>query len=67
MRNLTETSLEWALKHVLKFYDSDFYPKLFEFEAIKHNWTKVKNEILKIDLENYAPQTPFICLAPKKQ
>lgn len=66
MRNLKETSLEWALKHVTKFYDSDFYPRLFEFEAIKHNWIKVKEELLNIDLDNYAPQTPFICLAPKK-
>ena len=66
MRNITETSLEWALKHVKKYYDSDFYPRLFEFEAIQHSWTKVKREILKIDLDNYAPQTPFICLAPKK-
>lgn len=66
MRNLKETSIEWALKHVRKFYDSDFYPKLFEFEAIEHNWIKVKEELLNIDLDEYAPQTPFICLAPKK-
>ncbi|WP_306641048.1 RNA-directed DNA polymerase [Sanyastnella coralliicola] len=66
MRNLKDTSLEWALKHVRKFYDSDFYPRLFEFDAIQHNWIKVKEELLKIDLDNYAPQTPFICLAPKK-
>jgi len=66
MRSLKETSIEWALKHVRKFYDSDFYPKLFEFDAIQHNWTKVKRELLQIDLDNYVPQTPFICLAPKK-
>ena len=66
MRSLKETSIEWSLKHVRKFYDSDFYPKLFEFDAIQHNWTKVKRELLQIDLDNYIPQTPFICLAPKK-
>lgn len=66
MRKIKETSLEWALKHVRKFYDSDFYPRLFEFDAIQHNWKKVKEELLNIDLDKYAPQTPFICLAPKK-
>ncbi|NRS88749.1 hypothetical protein HNQ02_001667 [Flavobacterium sp. 7E] len=66
MRNLKETSIEWSLKHVRKFYDSDFYPKLFEFDAIQHNWINVKQELLKIDLDDYAPKTPFICLAPKK-
>lgn len=66
MRKIKETSFEWALKHVRTFYDSDFYPKLFEFDAIHHNWKKVKEELLKIDLDNYAPKTPFFCLAPKK-
>ncbi|WP_405371171.1 RNA-directed DNA polymerase [Nonlabens sp. Asnod2-A12] len=66
MKKIKETSIEWALKHVRKFYDSDFYPRLFEFEAIQHNWTKVKDELLNIDLDDYAPQSPFICLAPKK-
>lgn len=64
--NLTSTSLEWALKHIAKYYDSDFYPRPFEFKAIEHSWAEVKKYILEIDLSNYAPKSPFITLAPKK-
>lgn len=32
---LQETAIEWALLHLVNFYDSDFYPRLFEFDAIK--------------------------------
>ena len=62
---LKESDLEWALKHLIKYYDSDFYPKLFELKAIKHNWTNVKNFVLSIDLNNYTPKSPVITLAPK--
>ncbi len=65
MFNLKETSLEWALLHLKNFYDSDFYPKLFEFDAIKRNWVNVKSHLLKLDLENYAPVNPITTLAPK--
>ncbi|MBD2121787.1 hypothetical protein [Trichocoleus sp. FACHB-262] len=63
--NLQDTSLEWALKHLTKYYDSDFYPKLFEYEAIAHHWSEVKNHIREIDLSNYVPRTPFSSLAFK--
>ncbi|MBD1903511.1 RNA-directed DNA polymerase [Trichocoleus sp. DQ-A3] len=62
---LEETSLEWALKHLTKYYDSDFYPKLFEYEAIAHYWSEVKSYIQGLDLLTYAPKTPFSSLAFK--
>lgn len=65
MFNLKERSLEWAIKHLRSYFDSDFYPKLFEFKAISHHWTKIKNFILEIDLDNYTPKSPVISLAPK--
>jgi hypothetical protein len=63
--NLQDTSLEWALKHLRRYYDSDFYPKSFEFEAIAHYWSEVKKYIQELDLLNYAPRTPFASLAVK--
>lgn len=60
-----ENHLEWALKHLLKYSHSDFYPKIFEFHAISHNWQQVKNHILSLDLDSYLPKSPFITLAPK--
>ena len=65
MYNLEETSIEWALLHVTNLYDSDFYPRLFEFEAIKHSWTNIKAHLLAIDLDEYASKNPVISLALK--
>ena len=60
-----ENHLEWALKHLLKYSHSDFYPKIFEFHAISHNWQQVKNHILSLDLDTYLPKSASINLAPK--
>jgi hypothetical protein len=65
MRKLLETSLEWSLLHVTNYFDSDFFPKLFEFEAIKGDWANIKSYILSLDLEHYAPKNPLISLALK--
>ncbi|GAH94399.1 unnamed protein product, partial [marine sediment metagenome] len=46
MITVKENHLEWALKHLQKYSHSDFYPKIFEFQAISHNWQQVKNHIL---------------------
>ena len=62
---LNLNSIEWSINHLLKFYNSDFFPKLFEYEAIKNNWEEVKNYIGNLELENYYPKSPFSCLAPK--
>lgn len=65
MVTVKENHLEWALKHLLKYYHSDFYPKIFEFHAISHNWQEVKDHILSLDLDIYFPKSPLINLAPK--
>lgn len=66
MPSLQETSIEWALKHITRYYDSDFFPRLFEIEALAKNWTEVKAHIAGLDLNDYAPQSPFSSLALKK-
>lgn len=65
MVKVKENCLEWALKHLVNFYTSDFYPKQFEVKAIQHNWAKVKDYVLSLDLNSYTPKTPIITLAPK--
>ena len=65
MQNIQETSLEWAILHVTNYYDSDFFPRLFEFEAIKRNWPNVKSYLLSLNLDKYAPNNPVIYLALK--
>lgn len=65
MTSIKENALEWAFKHLTRYYDSDFYPKSFEFEAIACNWASVKDFIISLDLKKYTPKSPFISLAPK--
>ena len=65
MTTIQESSLEWALLHLTRYYDSDFFPRLFEFDTIKNDWTNVKKYILSIDLEKYAAKSPLVYLAPK--
>jgi len=65
MIKLKENHLEWALKHLQKYSHSDFYPRLFEFAAISHNWQAVKQYILSLDMSDYEPKSPMMCLAPK--
>lgn len=58
MYKIKETSLDWALKHLTKYYDSDFFPRSFEFKALSHNWGIVKKHISDIDLEKHVPKSP---------
>jgi hypothetical protein len=65
MYKIQAASLEWAIKHLTNYYDSDFFPKPFEFEVIKYDWNSIKTYLLNVDLENYIPKSPFVLLAPK--
>lgn len=65
MLTLKENYLEWALKHQRKYSHSDFYPRIFEFAAISHNWQQVKEFLLSLDLDHYYPKSPMINLAQK--
>ena len=65
MVSVKEQHLEWALKHLQKYSHSDFYPRMFELQAIFHNWPKVKEYILAIDLSKYVPKPAILSLAYK--
>lgn len=62
---LNEKSIEWAFKHITTFYDSDFFPTPFEYNAIAHHWSNIKTYIEGIDLDVYSPKSPRVLLAPK--
>ncbi len=63
--NLPTNSIEWALKHVTRFYSSDFFPDPFEFEAISSQWQHLRPIIEAWDVASYTPKTPLQALAPK--
>lgn len=39
---LTDDALDFARRHLTKYYDSDFFPKPFEFNAIWYKWDELK-------------------------
>jgi hypothetical protein len=43
---LSDESLDFALRHVFHYYDSDFFPRTEEFIAIAHRWDDAKKRIL---------------------
>ena len=44
---LTDESLDFAKSHITAFYDTDFYPKPFEYGALWYFWDEVKAHLLK--------------------
>lgn len=76
--NLRPRTLDWALKHVEQYGDTDIFPAPFEFKAIRSEWkarrpggTKqrvvVRDWLSAIDLLNWQTRTPRRCLSPKHQ
>lgn len=65
METVKEQHLEWAQKHLQNYSHSNFFPRMFEFSAIFHNWSKVKEYILSLDLSHYVPMTATTHLAYK--
>jgi len=58
MARLSRKSLEFAKNHIVKFYDSDFYPKPFEFEALWANWEEVITHLTCNDVGGYPIDQP---------
>lgn len=46
MAIIKEDSLEFAREHISRYYDSDFFPKPIEYEALWHQWDEVKAELM---------------------
>lgn len=62
---LSDEAVEWSRKHIKKYYDSDFFVKLFEFEAIWNNWDEVKNYLTTHNVEEIHVKSPVTFAAPK--
>lgn len=62
---ITEDSLDFALRHISHYYDTDFFPRTEEFLAIGHSWEEVKAHILNSDLDRILSATPLVEPWPK--
>ena len=58
MTILTDDSLEFAKDHITRFYDTDFYPKPYEFDAIWFCWEDIKKELLSKNIEKMSLLPP---------
>lgn len=66
MDRLSDASVEWAITHIRRFGDTDIFPVPFEYEAIRHSWNALKQEICAIDLETYEVRAAKRLLVPKQ-
>lgn len=62
---ITDNSLDFALKHIECFGDTDIFPIPFEYLAIRHGWDKFKDYLIKQDLDCYVTRTLRRTLSPK--
>jgi hypothetical protein len=67
MVRLKKRSLNWALKHALKFGDTDIFPPSFEFQAMKGDWPNVAKFLLNEDIHNWKTRPLRSLLSPKSR
>ncbi len=65
MTILSDDGLEFARAHLTNFADSDFFPPLFEYEAIWSNWERFKAEAIKTNVAKLWLPSPLSLPAPK--
>lgn len=65
MSKLTTEALDFARVHIRQFYDSDFFPKPLEFDAIWHSWAEVVDYLTTKEIGSYPVSAPRAYAAPK--
>lgn len=53
MNNLKQSSLNWAVEHLINEGDTDLFPRPFEINIIKDNWKSLCPDLEKIDIKDY--------------
>ena len=66
MLYLEDTSLDWALKHVSRFGDTDVFPLPFEYAAIHQDWDTIRTYLASQDLDTWAVRDQRRMLTPKQ-
>ena len=65
MARLNRESLEFAKNHIIHFYDSDFFPKPYEYQALWANWDEVVTHLTCHEIDDYSIEQPRVFAAPK--
>lgn len=56
---LTKESLEFAKNHIKHFFDSDFFSKPVEYDALFNNWEETSEFLTEKEIIDYQIKTPF--------
>ena len=68
MLRLQSASLDWALKHIEKYGDTDIFPVPFEFQAIREFWdSDIKPWIRSMNLLEWELRPYRRLLTPKNR
>lgn len=62
---LSDAALDWALTHAENYSDTDIFPDVFEFEALRDSWNEIKLYIQSIDILEWNVLPFRRCLVPK--
>lgn len=62
---ISESALDWSLKHAEAWGDTDIFPSIFEFQAIADDWSNVKTSIQSTDILSWTVRPFRRCLVPK--
>jgi hypothetical protein len=63
--HISSEALDWALLHIRRFGDTIFLPRAFEYEAIQHDWIRVRAWLEERDMREWAPRPYRRFLAAK--
>lgn len=65
MARLSPESLSFARTHITRYWDSDFFLKPFEFDALWAHWPDVVEYLTASDIENIPARAARTMVAPK--
>jgi reverse transcriptase-like protein len=67
MANLSPESVEFARQHLSAYWDSDFFPRAFEFAALWAQWPQVRDYLTTTPVADLEVVLPRIMVAPKAE
>src|ERR1700741_1180742 len=65
MARLTLESLDFARAHLSAYWDSDFFPKAFEFYALWSQWEEVRANLSTSEIDDFQVVLPRLMAVPK--
>lgn len=60
-----EKSIDWAIKHISKYGDTDIFPVPFEYHVIEKRKQSIIGHLKEVDFSTYKPRNTLNCLVPK--